>query len=71
MKLSINTMFRKNTFSAATPLALRKKVRAWIQKNSFGASHIGAMWQVTGHKTIIAMSYNGRFWGANGKEVQP
>jgi hypothetical protein len=52
----------------ATPDVLRSEVRRYIDDNFYGASDVGGDWRVIGHPDIARISYNGRFWGSDGKE---
>ena len=48
--------------------------RAWIERNGFGVGNMtrksGEVW--ADKKTLVGrISYNGRFWGQDGKEIMP
>lgn len=45
--------------------------RAWIEKNGYGASNLarGAGDILDLGKKVAHVSYNGRVWAANGKEI--
>ena len=45
--------------------------RAWIEKNGYGASNLarGAGDIIDMDKKVAHVSYNGRVWAVNGKEI--
>ena len=45
--------------------------RGWIEKNCYGASDLakGAGDIIDMGKKVARVSYNGRLWGVNGKEI--